>query len=343
MKSTFKEKEKKKIKSFIYLDEYKMYSISSQIFEGLTESITSYSKNSGEERERQKGPIGSGRILADIISKESSTEERKFLHDYSYSLFEEKVINEDRILQIDSNNIHNAIGCIEDYDFVAVKGKILFNDIKLINKTFEDIGKLVDAVARIQLNSNKELFEALKGELSQNNSIKEKNKQGFSAQSKKLSIREEYKSTYNAALKALKEKMGKDLINDELLENFSTVLNYGYEDQFETRTYLESTDGKRYLFSTLLKRVYLREAEALLVKKYSRFSEKDFVVIGMVTQSQNEQQSLSIAQPNSSDSSTVMREAVMQLTVGLSEIEKHFIGKLDNEVMIDPIAIYREL
>jgi hypothetical protein len=27
------------IKSFIYLDEYKMYSISSQLFEGLTEYI----------------------------------------------------------------------------------------------------------------------------------------------------------------------------------------------------------------------------------------------------------------------------------------------------------------
>ena len=31
-----------KIKSFIYLDEYKMYSISSQIFEGVTESLMSY-------------------------------------------------------------------------------------------------------------------------------------------------------------------------------------------------------------------------------------------------------------------------------------------------------------
>ena len=32
------------IKSFIYLDEYKMYSISSQIFEGVTESLMSYTK-----------------------------------------------------------------------------------------------------------------------------------------------------------------------------------------------------------------------------------------------------------------------------------------------------------
>ena len=34
------------IKSFIYLDEYKMYSISSQLFEGLTEYILSGEKES---------------------------------------------------------------------------------------------------------------------------------------------------------------------------------------------------------------------------------------------------------------------------------------------------------
>lgn len=32
------------IKNFIYLDEYKMYSISSQIFEGITEYLVDHKK-----------------------------------------------------------------------------------------------------------------------------------------------------------------------------------------------------------------------------------------------------------------------------------------------------------
>ena len=49
------------IKSFIYLDEYKMYSISSQLFEGLTEYVLTGEKKSFSESEQQKGTFFSGK------------------------------------------------------------------------------------------------------------------------------------------------------------------------------------------------------------------------------------------------------------------------------------------
>ena len=55
------------IKGFAYLDEYKMYSISSQIFGGLTEYLTDYQATAKEEEEKQSGPLGSGRVMADIL------------------------------------------------------------------------------------------------------------------------------------------------------------------------------------------------------------------------------------------------------------------------------------
>ncbi len=61
------------IKNFIYLDEYKMYSISSQIFEGITEYLMNYEESTKEESEEQKGPISSGRVVADILKSESGT------------------------------------------------------------------------------------------------------------------------------------------------------------------------------------------------------------------------------------------------------------------------------
>ncbi len=336
MTNTSTGKEKKKIKSIIYLDEYKMYSISSQIFEGLTESITNYSRNVNEDQESQKGPAGSGRVLADIISRESSTEERKFLHDYSYSLFEEKVMEEGRVLRIDSDNINDSMKNIGDYDFVIVKGKVLFNDIKLINGTIDNIDTLMKSFARILVESDEGLLHQYKNELAEaNKSIKNLGGKGKNSGGKSFSIEE---SNKNHALAAVIEKLGWNSLNSDLLDSLSAVLSYGYADQFETRTYLTSADGISYLFSTLLKRDHLREAEDLIVKKYSRFSEKDFSILGMVTQNSSHQLTLPIM-----DSSNEMRELVMQMTLALSEMERQFTGKLSNEIMVDPIAIYREL
>lgn len=56
------------IKSFIYLDEDKMYSLSSQLFSGITEYIVSSRSEQESESADQKGPIGSGRILAEIFT-----------------------------------------------------------------------------------------------------------------------------------------------------------------------------------------------------------------------------------------------------------------------------------
>ena len=44
-----------KIKSFIYLDDYKMYSFSSQLFEGITQYILKEDVQAGEEQNSQKG------------------------------------------------------------------------------------------------------------------------------------------------------------------------------------------------------------------------------------------------------------------------------------------------
>ena len=80
------------IKNFIYLDEEKMYSLSSQLFEGVTEYILNDSTSSTEGSEEQKGPVGSGKILGDILKNSERSTEKKFLNDYSYFIFEKKTI-----------------------------------------------------------------------------------------------------------------------------------------------------------------------------------------------------------------------------------------------------------
>jgi hypothetical protein len=38
-----------------------------------------------------------------------------------------------------------------------------------------------------------------------------------------------------------------------------------------------------------------------------------------------------------------MKEALMNMVANLTNLEETFIGRLSNEVIIDPIAIYTEL
>jgi hypothetical protein len=53
---------------------------------------------------------GGGRnLFEDIIEKNNSLTEKKFLHDYSYILFEEALFKENRVLEINSNNIVNIM------------------------------------------------------------------------------------------------------------------------------------------------------------------------------------------------------------------------------------------
>lgn len=67
---------KQSIKSFIYLDDYKLYSLSSQLFQGFTEYIISGNIASIAEEETQKGQFISGKVMSDILRKEKSSTEK---------------------------------------------------------------------------------------------------------------------------------------------------------------------------------------------------------------------------------------------------------------------------
>ena len=66
------------IKSFVYLDDYKLYSLSSQLFQGFTEYILSGSATSLAEEENQKGMFTSGKVMSDLLKTEKTSTEKKY-------------------------------------------------------------------------------------------------------------------------------------------------------------------------------------------------------------------------------------------------------------------------
>lgn len=324
----------KKLRSFIYLDNYKMYSISSQLFEGLTEYIVQTKKQNTKEEETQKGPIGSGRILADIIEKDSSQTEKKFLHDYSYNLFEDALIEDKRVLEIDINNIQEKINNIGKYSFVKITGNVVFNDLKTIEDTIKNFNEIGGALGYI---TQKTAYDdEVKGLQQSVNSLPDRN-QKAKAKSFLKSKTEFKKHLIEAGLN----------MEDDYLKSLAYVLDYGYNQQFEVQIPIRTEDDSYHLFSAQLKRENLKDDEYSIIKKYSRETEKKFTLFGILSQrlTAGDKENIfaelkasqdDIANPN-------MKEVLMNMVSVLTGLEKTFTGKLDYEFVVDPISLYLEI
>ncbi len=314
------------VKSFLYLDEYKMYSISSQIFGGLTEYLMDTQEETSKEEEKQSGPFGSGRQMARIVGSESRTEEKKYLHDYSFTLFERHLREGDMVHLISDDNIDEIIAKLDGVAFVEVRSKVAFNDMNMIKNTMKSFNDMGEALAYV---TNYNELSAVRQQLDELiDSSGDRNT--------KARLRERKKTLENLEQLAASAGMRQD---PTFLEKLGFLLEYGFQDQFEVRM----TTGP-YTFSANLKREYLREKEHLLVRKYSRFPDEQFVLFGTIAQKPTNGADGNTDNMNTDDSDPEhLKEAVMGLVEALSKVEETFSGKLANEIIIDPIALYREI
>ena len=313
------------IKNFFYLDEYQMYSISSQILEGITEYLTEFSSSSKEGSEQQSGPFGSGRVMADILKSESASHERKYLHDYSYTLLEQHLNEGDKILSISEDNVSDIMDSIGEASFVAIRAKPVFNDMKIITSMIDSFNQMGEALTYV---TNMDSFAQAQQNLTQSGSPKgDRNRQARTRQQQQA-----LEESLSAAAKDANLHM-----DPALLKHLKFLLQYGFQDNFEVRM-----QANEYTFSANLKREYIRENEQLFVSKYSRFSEKDFVLFGTVAQCSTSDNEESQEEVQNTDPSH-LKEAIMSMVGALSNIESTYNGRMSNEIIIDPIAVYREL
>jgi hypothetical protein len=316
-----------KIKSFIYLDEYKMYSFSSQLFNGLTEALIEYHENDGLDQETQKGPIGSGKVLSDIIRRSEGKQEIRFLHDYAYSLFEKKLIEDGR-LSIIKNDLSD-----EFFDnkksFMKITGSLKFKDAQKTINTFREFNKIGGALA--YLSSYASLEQLRQTEKAKIDAISDRNEKS------KLQVKLD--NTIKQTMKASIEEAGLHF-DEKFLENMIYVLEYGYKDAFEIEMPATINDTQ-VLISAFFNREYLREDEDLIIEKYSRATEKAITIVGIITQYIGH--SATIPTKNSELSPQTIKQSMSQMTDQLVNIEESMIGKAENEIIIDPIALYLEV
>ena len=308
------------IKNIIYLDEDKMYSLSSQLFEGVTEYVLNEKSYDKSESEQQKGPINSGKIGGDIVKNSERNTEKKFLNDYSYTLFEKELIKENKVIVASDEN-SDLKKLMEEKSFIKVTAKATFNDIDSLVSTLTDFNRMGKALTYV---TNYQDINSVKEELSRVQKSKDE-------RSKISEISAKLKDISNIDKKALEAGLQHD---EEFLNDLSFLLEYGFQSQLEVQMNLLNN-----IVSANLNRAFLRESEDLVIRKYSRQTEVEFTLFGIITQYKKEQ----VSPPKIEGNPKTIKEAIMNMVAHVTNLEAAFTGRLSNEIIIDPIALYTEL
>ena len=315
------------IKNFLYLDSDKVDSFATQVFDGLPEYIlnkkvlvTAANCETIESSNRTKA-------YGDILLDSSSPTEREFLHDQAYNLLESKLIDDDKVLQtasLDSENFSPELINTQKTPFIKVRGKVKFNDINSLTHTlenFNEFGKAItyisthDEILKIQTDLN-----LLKSQTSDRNEISKLERKARELE--KIDKIAQERNLYQ-------DKKFSDALN--------FLLQYGFQDQFE----VQIQHSKSLVVCADLKRNKLKEDEDLILRKYSRFSEVDFTLFGVITQFGRSQLELENQVDLSLDFEST-KDVLINMVDHLTIIENRFTGRSPHEVIIDPVALYTE-
>lgn len=306
-----------RIKSYIYLDNNKMYSLSSQLFEGITQYIMKEQSDTYEEEHSQKGELLSGRLMADMIMQKDAKSEMKYLHDFAFNLFEQELVT--RGLLYDVTN-KTSIEELRDKGFVRIKGKIIFENFEKILYTLEHFNEVGRSVGELTMQDS---IESL-GEIENNISIKHR----------------EQKNKINQRIKHIRKEFDAELkeqgliIDEKLKNNLYNILKFGYGNIYEVMVSIEDSD---LFYTAIINQENLKETEQSLISKYSRLSEKEFTLIGVVTQCGDNRADVPCVMGNE------MKSTTLNIIDKIAGVEEQFNGRAENECIIDPIAIYSEI
>ncbi len=82
----------------------------------------------------------------DLASERTGQQEKRFLHDYAFTLFEDKLESQQKVIQYDSNVSRECFNTLTPRSIVRVKGSAIFNDIKAICDLLENVNKFGEAI-----------------------------------------------------------------------------------------------------------------------------------------------------------------------------------------------------
>ncbi len=310
-----------KLRNFIYLDTQKLYSIYSQLFNGFTESVISEIGNVETKGEIQKGPLGSGNSLNDLLEIASKSVEKRFLHDHAYSQLE-SYLEQNSLLQEICNPTEVTIEVLKAKPFIKIKAFVRFDNYEKIKDFFKEFNEVGVAISSL---SNFEEVNELVTKLEEEK-LSHRDKGKIREIDNTISQLKDFKNI--AAEEGL-------YLDPYFLKQLTTIMQFGYNDEFSLSQVI---DNKQ--FTTYLNRDFLRESPELITRKYHLASFKEITVIGSISQNGLVDNQYQHTEKKDFEN---LREAIDNLLGMYVNVEKSITGLMNNEIVIDPIAAYFEL
>ncbi|MDX1303602.1 hypothetical protein [Photobacterium sp.] len=302
------------IKNFIYIDEDKLYSLSSQLFEGVTEYVLNEQQLDESNEQQSKDKLLSSKVIADVIRETSKFTEKKFLHDHSFNLFEEELKSTGRLLDLNDVEYSYSDICDSGKSFVKIEAKGNFLNLKELQEFFKHFSDISDAIATLPLTAELQELERRKHTDPKLQSTKK-----LQAEIDNL-IRE--RKAELAGIPKLSQK------------GFNTVLEHFGDDIVRLKQEYGDTT-----FTSCLNSDFLRDSLTAIYRKYSRNTSKKFIVLGVICQCEP---APSPNLDNVADDSNIFSH-FENMGEHLYNLETTFNGIKGNEIIVEPIAIYTQL
>ena len=296
------------LKNIVYIDYEKVYSLSSQLFEGIVQSAI-------EQQESTLSNVDALEVKTE--KKSSSLSDTSKLstvvnpHDYHYLKFEKELIRLGLLSSISSDDF--SADKIQSGSFIKITANIEiidFNKLKNTTKDFTTLGYAIHYVNKY------EQLEQIENLLLEKN-ITQNNKKDL------MNLKSEI-------LKGIEKDSAKE--KKKFFDNLSNVLSYAYGNELEISQIINN-----YKFTSFLIRNFFKLSPEMLVKLYSRKTKSPFTVVGIITQSHTDQKA------ETERDAIDIRSAAWNMNDAMADLESTFCMPHENEYFIEPIALYTEI
>ena len=324
----------KTIREFIYIDVPKLYSMYSQIFEGVTDQIVEQRINqllTGETTNRRNSAVESEATEA------SKRTESGFLHDHMYTRLEEKLAPS----LVDGNSIElpQAKGDLLVNPLVKVSGRAEIEDYSRLKQFLEEFNRMGEIVTFSNVSSDPviaEQLENLQFAAVQANINKD--------QVKKLE--RDIEKLLNIKQNAMKGGLAQNPILMQNLKDFTEMFHSSGYDVLIT-PFANTTVHYR----GALDKEWLRLNPQLLINLYGGQSEAPWTMVGLTTHIQGT--FVSQVQDATTDATDKLSQAdennpmmldIMRANFRRQRVfERLFLeSNEETEIIVSPLAIYRE-
>ncbi len=330
---------KKFVREFIYMDVERLYSLYSQVFEGVADQIVQSYIDGISSKDSQKSKFLKGSSIEAQVAEVSRRTENKILYDHMYNRLEEKLKNV--IFEPSELSSENYEKILSDTFMIKIKGTAEIEDYNRMSHFLEKFNSIAEAIAYAS-SLNEDFQRQINEYEEQIRHTKDRNKKSIA--------REKLKNLKDT--KKLSQQLG--LSQDEtLLSNLRLFTEMFYPDGFEV-----IINPKKHrddiVFRGLLDKKWLRIQPDFLRALYGGLVEYNWIMVGQITylpriDSITTDDIQQISEPNlneskGSEENPSMRDPFRNMFRTSRVFERMFIeSNSRTEIIIHPLGIYREI